>query len=414
MRILILGMNYSPEVTGIAPYTTGLAEYLHERGHEVHVIAARPHFPQWRVWEDYRSLGKKTECLSGVLVHRTYVYVPAAPRKVLNRLLYDITFSISALWRALPLKQFGLVIAISPPVQLGLTGWFLARLHRAPLFFHIKDIVSQAAVGAGMLRKSSLLSHMARHVERFAYTRADAIGVICAAFERHLRNSKIPAGKIVFFPDYIDTKALQPSETRGHFRERHQVGPRDFLVMYSGGIAYKQGLDILVDAARVVSHLPRFRFLIIGEGPTKHDLTRKIAAENINNVRVLPLQPKEQLADQLSAADVLVLTQKRDVTDAVFPSKLLAYMACGRPIVAAASPQSETARFINHYRVGIVVPAEEPHSLAEALVYLAANPDQAAEFGANARHTVIRTFEKEAVLDKIVTFLENWPQMVAL
>jgi len=391
-------MNYAPESTGIAPYTTEFAEYLAKAGHEVHVITAKPHFPQWKIWDDYRGRRRRTERVDGVWIHRTYAYVPRKPRKVWNRILYDSVFSISVLLRALFMRRFDTVFVVSPPVQLGLTGWLLAQRHRAPLFFHIKDIVSLAVVGTGMVRSSSMISRMARGVEDLTHHCADAIGVICDAFEQYLRGSGVPARKIVFFPDYIDTSLLQPGPRVGPFRNRHKLGESEFVVMYSGGIAQKQGLETLVEAA---GHAPRLRFFIIGEGPTKSDLEKKVQTAGLANVTMLPLQPKATLGQQLSAADVLVLTQKRTITDAVFPSKLLAYMACGRPVVVAAADNSETARFVRRHDVGIVVPPEDPAALAAALTTLAENPDRAAQLGRKGLRTVLSTYEKNIVLERM-------------
>ena len=398
MRILILGMNYAPESTGIAPYTTDFAEYLAERGHEVHVVTARPHFPQWRVWDDYRGKSLAREQANGVYVHRTYVYVPKKPRKVLNRLLYDSTFSISVLVRGLFMRRCDFVFVVSPPVQIGLSGWLVAARHRAPLFFHVQDIVSRAVVGTGMVGEMSLVGRMARWMEAAAYRSADSIGVICSAFERHLRASGVPADKIVFFPNYIDTRALKPAPRMGGFRSRHNLTEQDFVVMYSGGMAQKQGLETLVAAAGM---LPQMRFFLIGEGPSKCDLEELVRERSLANVVILPLQPKATLAEQLSAADVLVITQKRDVTDAVFPSKLLPYMACERPVVATASMESETARFITSHNIGIVATPEDPAALADALTALAQNPELATGLGQNGRRTVSSMFERDAVLSRM-------------
>jgi colanic acid biosynthesis glycosyl transferase WcaI len=395
-------MNYAPESTGIGPYTSEFAEFLSDSGHEVQVITAPPHFPQWRVQEDYRRNTFRTERVNGVEVHRAYTYVPQKPRKIINRLLYDSVFSVSVLFRAVRVKKADLVFAVSPPVQLGLTAWIVSRLHRAPLFFHIQDIVSRAAVGTGMVKASSIINRLARRTEKAAHRRADAISVICNGFEKYLISVGVPSEKIVFFPNYIDTDLLRPYPRVGPFRADHHLSEQDFVVMYSGGIAQKQGLDTLVAAAELSK---QFKFLIIGEGPAKADLERDVAARGLTNVKILPLQPKRMLAQQLSAADVLVITQKRNVTDAVFPSKLLTYMACQRLILAAVSEESETAHFIKQYEVGIVIPPEDPEALASALAELDRNPALGEKFARNARQTVISTFEKSVVLQRMSAVL---------
>jgi len=306
------------------------------------------------------------------------------------------------MFRALLIGQVDLVFAVSPPVQLGLTAWLVSRFHRAPLFFHIQDIVSRAAVGTGMVQASSIVNQIALRVEHSAHRCADAIGVICDGFRRHLLGTGVPSAKIVFFPNYVDTQLLQPGPRVGAFRTAHRLDENDFVVMYSGGIAQKQGLETLVLAAE---NARQFKFFIIGEGSTKDDLEREVAARNLTNVTILPLQPKATLAQQLCAADVLVIMQKRNVTDAVFPSKLLTYMACERPIVAGVSEDSETACFIRQHHVGIVVPPEDPAAFAAALVELKENPELAAKMACSARNLVMSTFEKTAVLRRMSAVL---------
>lgn len=315
--------------------------------------------------------------------------------------MYDTIFSLSALIRSIGLKPCDLVFAVGPPAQLGLAAWCVARIHRARLFFHLQDIASRAASGTGMVSRRSVVARVARWVEAMVHRRADLIGVICDAFVQHLVSTGVSPDKIVYFPNYIDTHSFGPATRSGTFRARHGLNANDFVIMYSGGISQKQGLDALIASAALLSSSPAFRFFIIGEGSAKHDLVARVTAERVQNVTILPLQPKRELAEQLSAADVLVLTQRSGVTDAVFPSKLLPYMACERAIVAAAPSESATAKFIQSWNVGLVVPPDRPDAMADALLYLAAHPTTAAEFGRNGRRTVADTFEKRIVLQRV-------------
>lgn len=407
MRFLILGVNYVPESAGIGPYTAELAEHLVERGHTVDVVTALPHYPQWKVQEDYRKRGFISERINGVSVHRTYAFVPSKPNGILNRVLYDTAFGISAFLRGWRAPDCDLVIALSPPLQTAYAGWLLSRLRRVPLFFHIKDIVSRAAIGAGMVGDSSPVARIAHRMEKFAYEKSDAIGVICPAFKEHVLASGIPESKIVFFPDHIDTKQFQPSDRIGTFRARHNIDGDKFVVMYSGGLAQKHAADTLITAASKLAGDPDLAFVVIGEGPAKKDLQKLIQQDQIKNLVLLPFQPREELAAQLSAADVLVITQKKEVTDAVFPGKLLAYMASQRPIVVSAAAGSETGRFVNQHAVGLVVPPEDPDALAGAILRLKQDPGLARQFGFNARNIIENQFEKERVLNRVAKILEQ-------
>ena len=197
MRFLILGLNYLPESVSIGPYTADLAEYLCQRGHHVQVITSFPHAPQWKIWDGYQSKWFMREIINGVSVLRTYLYVPQRPRKALNRILYDMSFTASALLSALTTGPCDALVVVSPPLQLGVTGWVLSLLKRAPLFFHIQDLIPDAAVATGMLSVNSRAVKVARVLERFVYGRAHRIGVICDGFAHNLLAKGAPLDKIV-------------------------------------------------------------------------------------------------------------------------------------------------------------------------------------------------------------------------
>ena len=185
MRILILGLNYRPESTSIGPYTADLAEYLVEQGHQVQVLTGFPMAPQWRIWDGYRGRWFQRETINGVPVRRSYLYVPREPRRARNRGLFDGSFvcrrSSAGCWLDPAMWSWQ-----SPPIADRADGWLLGRLKRAPLLFHIQDLVPDAAVATGMLSESSRPVKIARWLERFVYRRAGAIGVICDGFRRNL------------------------------------------------------------------------------------------------------------------------------------------------------------------------------------------------------------------------------------
>lgn len=134
MRFLILGLNYLPESTSIGPYTADLAESLAARGHHVSVVTGFPMAPQWRIWEGYRNRLFMRQIVNGVPVLRTFLYVPSRPQKSLNRILFDLSFALSSLIGGFVVGSADLVVAISPPLQLGLSGWLLGLVKRSPFF----------------------------------------------------------------------------------------------------------------------------------------------------------------------------------------------------------------------------------------------------------------------------------------
>ena len=407
MRILLITLNYLPESTSIGPFSADLAQSLQTRGHTVQVLTSFPLAPQWRIWDGYRGKGWLRETINGVPVLRTWIYVPRKPKQALQRILFDLSYTVSAFLGGLFTGNADLIVAVSPPLQLGLTAWLLGIVKRAPFFFYIQDLVPDAAVMTGMLSEGSLSVRIARDIEKFIYVHACGIGVICDGFARNLKSKGVAPNKIDVLPNSIDLDELTPQPCENEFRKQHAVAADDWLVMYSGSVALKQGLHTLVQAAAQFSPEDGVRFLLVGEGPYLDDLRAQADALQLEHLRIIPLQPRATLAAQLCAADVLVLTQRRAVTDVVFPGKLLYYMAAGRPIVAAVSADSETGRFVTENQVGLVVPPEDPQGLADAIRYLQQNRSEAYRLGQNGRRVVEEQFDRRIELARFVEHLER-------
>jgi colanic acid biosynthesis glycosyl transferase WcaI len=407
MRVLLIGLNYLPESTSIGPYTADLAEYLQGAGHDVQVVTGFPQAPQWRIWDGYRGRWFMRETINGVPVCRTYLFVPAKAGRALNRILFDTSFALSALFGGLAAGRCDVIVAISPPLQIGITAWCLGLFKRAPVLLHIQDLVPDAAVAVGSLAEKSLAVRIAHVMERFIYARVRGIGVICDAFLRNLVKKGVAPEKVRLLPNYIDAAFMRPCERNNGFRRRHSIAGGEFLVMHSGSVARKQGLQTFVEAAAMIAPGEGVTFYLVGEGLYLEALRARAEELGAASLHFLPLQPRDTLPAQLSAADALVITQKRAVTDVVFPGKLLYYMAVGRPIVAAVSPESETGRFVSGRGVGLIVPPEDPQALAQAVRYLRQNPDKAESLGRNGRKTVEEQFDRRIVLKQFVRSLES-------
>ncbi len=405
MRVLIVGLNYLPESTSIGPFTADLAEYLLTQGHEVEVITSFPNAPYWRVWDEYRGKFFQREVINGVPVLRTFLITPKKMRRSYLRIICDLSFTLSALIGGLTNGKCDVVLVISPPLQLGITGWILSRLKRAKLFFHIQDLIPDIAVATGMLSEDSRTVKIAHALESFIYKRSLKIGVICEGFAQNLQIKGVPEKKIKLIHNSIDLNFIRPVDHNNSFRDKHSISPDKFVVMYSGSISLKQGLPTLLDTAVLLQNYSEIGFYIIGEGPYLADLKKQAAGLGLRNVTFLPLQPREGLCEQLGAADLLVITQKKAVTDMVFPGKLLYYTAAGRPILAAVSTNSETGQFISNNKVGVVVPPEEPQAMADTILEL--YREGVAIMGQNGRRIAEEYFDRQSILKTFMRELQS-------
>ncbi|MQY59460.1 MAG: WcaI family glycosyltransferase [Clostridia bacterium] len=404
MNILVMGMNYAPEKTAIGPFTSCLCEYLADRGHEVTVVTAFPHYPEWRIHDEYRGKVFLRERINGIAVYRSYVYVPSKPN-TLQRIAYDSSFSLSAFVSGLLVWEVDVIVCISPPLQLGLMAYILGKIKGVPFFFHIQDLLPDAAVNVGMLKDRRLVG-LAYRLEEFVYQKAAAIGVISSGFAKNLYSKGVPKSKVYYLPDWIDIDFIKPLDRNNIFRKQNNLHESDFLVMYAGNIGKKQALETVLDAASILRRQKDIVFFIVGEGAGKAALVNKAEEMNLSNVRFFPLQPTRMLPCMLSAADVLVLTQQAGITDICLPSKLLTNMASATPIVAGVNDGSETARAIRDAEAGLVVAPENAQAVAGAILRLHSSSQLREELGTNGRAFVSEHFEKSKVLKKFERLLQ--------
>jgi colanic acid biosynthesis glycosyl transferase WcaI len=396
MRILLVGLNYAPEVVGIGPYTTELAEHFAASGHKVSVLTSFPYYPHWRIDTRYeRKRPFLVEMINGVRVIRSPILLPGRKQSAFRRILFDSSQSVTALAGSVGVGRVDTVICVSPPLQLGVTAWLIARSRGARFLLHLQDLVPDAALSVGLMREGAAAG-IARRLERFVYTRADLITVISQGFLDNLVCKGVATEKLRLLPNWVET---------GRFRAvpdpavREALGAPDgeTLVLHTGNMGAKQGLETVVDAAAELEG-ERVVLTLIGDGSNRAALQRRAAGLSLTNIRFLPLQ--SDLPATLAAADVLVLAQRGAVVDSVAPSKLLSYMAAGKPIVASVNERSEAGQMIRRAKCGVVVAPEQPRALADALRDLHRRPDSYHNLGPAGRRHVAEHYERSRVLEQ--------------
>ena len=403
MRILILGHNYAPELTGIAPYTTELAEHFAAIGHTVTVLTTFPHYPRYH-WAGRPGLFR-AEIVGGVDVRRLRVILPRKSN-AFWRIIFDTSVGIACLVSAIGAARPNLIIGVVPTMQSGFATGLLSKVWRAPALLLIKDLPLEAGLAVGMLHMGLLFKAGARF-ERLVYRMAGHIVVIGEQFRDNLVAKGVRPDAITVIPDWIDLDRITPAAAEPGARLRLAGSEDGFLVLHTGSMGEKQGLLTVIDACRSLSEQTKIRVVLVGDGPAKRQLTNAIAELHLDNVRLLEIQPAESFPKMLAAADVLLLMQRAAIIDAVVPSKLLSYMAAGRPIVAAVNPMSVAAKLISDAQCGVLVPPEDPIRLADALRDLAANPVLRADLGRRGREHAEANFNKKMILDDWNTLLTS-------
>lgn len=399
MRVLVVGTNYVPERTGMAPFSTGLCEHFAAQGHDVQVITTFPYYPEWRIWDGYRGKLTQKENINGVKVRRVWHYVPSRASNLLQRLVHDVSFAIHVFFAALFMSKFDIVCCVCPPPTLALTGYLLSIFRRQPYMILLTDLASDAALATGIMREGFAV-RMARNLEGFLYRHALNVVCICQGFVEKLSARGVDPDSLVLIPLWGNTDSVYPIEGATKFREANNFKPDDFLAMYTGNIGKKQDLMNVVRAAELSRHLTDLTWVLIGQGEERNLIDEAIRQRGLTNIRLLPLQPASLLAEMYSAANALFIHQKAAVVDSVIPSKLLTYMAAGRPILAAVSDKSETARYVESANCGLILHPESPEALVKSVLSLRADSALQRRLGASGRAYVQQHFAKDKVLQK--------------
>ncbi len=400
MKILIYCINFLPELTGVGKYTGEMAEWLGARGHEVHVVTAPPYYPMWKVKEGYSGWRYEKKKIDSVFIWRCPTWIPQQPTG-LNRLVHLASFALSsfpvmlrqAFWRP------DVVLVVEPPIFCAPTALAISRLCRAKSWLHVQDFEVDAAFELGLLR-SSFLKRVVCGVERWITQRFDVVSTISDRMLCGLEAKGVPPAKCFRFVNWVDTGRIAPTVNASPLRLELGIPTDSIVALYSGNMGEKQGLETLIEAARLLLNQNHVVFVMSGQGASYTRL--RAQAVDLTNIRWIPLQPLNRLGELLSAADIHLLPQRADVADLVMPSKLTGILASGRPVVAAARSGTQVAMVAQI--AGIVVEPENPHAFAEAIMRLSGDPRLSLSLGQSGRsyavanwdtHVVLTAFEKK-------------------
>jgi colanic acid biosynthesis glycosyl transferase WcaI len=364
MRVLILSVNYWPEVTGIGAVTTYRAEYLAGAGHEVEVCTTFPYYPDWKVPPEYAGKPGLTQRRNGVRIVRSYAYIPN-PVTPLKRVLFEASFIIGLTLRALLRKRPDVLLVVSPPLGLAATAILLSRLWGVPYVFDVEDLQPDSAADLGMLPEWAV--KLLYKVESAAYRHARLVTTLTPSMRQKIVDKGLADEKVELLEPRMDDALLDlPPEEGNAFRRRYDLGEK-FLVTHSGNMGVKQGLDVILDAAALHRADDSMLFLCVGNGADCERIKRRAVELELPNVRFLPLLDEKEFRGLMAASDVCLVTQQQSVCEIVFPSKIVTYLAAGRPIVASVNPECEVAHITRESGAGTVVEAENPAALLEAV-----------------------------------------------
>lgn len=409
-QVLIYSLVFAPDGVSTAQLYGELAADLVAAGHQVTVIAGRPHYNRDVAAEASQPLRRHWPTLldrsdyHGIPVYHTLM--PARRGGTPGRAAGWLGFHVVGLAAGLfAVPRPDVILVPSPLLTAGVVAWVIGLLRGAPYVYNVQELYPELAVRLGAVR-SPLLLRVLRRLERFVYERAYAVTVISRGMQLLISAAGTPPGKIRLIPNFVDTGFLRPLP--GPSRIRGERGWGDgFVVLYAGNVGRAQGLEVLLDAAPSLTAEARVRIVFVGDGVLRPVLEQRALELGLSNVAFVPHQPYASVPDIYAAGDACVVSLPDELGDLALPSKVLRIMACGRPVLALCHPDSDLGRVVSEAGAGVVVHPVEPAAIAEAVRRLARNPEEAKRMGVAGRAYVEAHFSRSTVTRQYARLMDE-------
>ena len=400
MNLLVLCPHFAPDVAPTGEVMTQIAAGLTDRGHRLHVVTSLPWYRHHAIEDGWGGRVVRHDDSAWGRVTRVHPFPTDKTNITARALAFGGFTALSGLAGLFTRCRPDAVLAMSPPLTLGLAGWSVARTRGIPFVFNIQDVFPDVAVELGAISDPRIIS-AASWLERETYLRADAVTVLSDDLRENVVSKIAGRGgsagdpsKVRVIPNFIDTEWIRPGDR--HNAYRRELGLTDeTVVMYAGNVGLSQSLELVIAAAAHHAHDPQVVFVINGGGSARADLER--AAAGLPNVRFVDMQPKERLPEVVAAADIHVVPLRAGLARSSVPSKLYTILAAGRPVVASVDPGTEVARTVETAGAGTAVPPDDPEAFTKAIDRLVRAPEEAASMGAAGRRFVERWASPEAV-----------------
>jgi len=398
MNILILTEAFPPEIRSASHLLYELAEDLVKKGFQVTVITRFPKNYIDKIDKKYMGKLFSREKMSGINVIRLYSFSFLRHISIIRGLSQFILSGLLVIGGIVSGKQ-DIILTYSPPLPLGISAYLLGKIKKVPFIFNVQDIFPQSVIDLGLL-KNKVLIKISEAMEKFIYKKARYITVHSDGNRENIISKNVNPEKIVTIHNWVDTDLIKSTEGWDNsFRNKNNLNGR-FVVSFAGVMGFAQGLDIVINCAELLKSYKDILFLLVGDGVKKDGLIKKVEDIQLNNIKFLPLQPKEIYLSILSASDICLVTLDKNVKTPVVPAKLLNIMASGRPVVACMNLKGDAPKIIKDAKCGYCVEADDVKGFSEAILKLYNNTSLRDEFGKNGREYAVRHFSRKICIEK--------------
>lgn len=392
LRIAVLCPHFAPDTAPTGDVITRIVIELAALGHELHVVTALPWYREHSIEEGWQGKMLRREVTEWGSITRVNPFPGDDKRNLVRRAMGFAGFSALAGLASLRGGRVDAVIAMSPPLTMGLTGWGTHLVRRGPLVFNIQDVFPDAAVETGAITNPRIIA-VARWLERVSYHRAAAITVLSDDLRDNVTGKVKPShrDRVHVIPNFVDTEFIQPADRMTALRRELGIGDEP-VVLYAGNVGFSQSLEMVVDAA---CDFPQATFLINGDGAARTSLEARSAGTT--NVRFSGYQPKDRVPEVLATGDIHLVPLKAGLGRVSVPSKTYSILAAGRPVLAAIDAGTEVPRMLAASNGGVAVAPDDPNAFKEALAALLADRTAASAMGAAGRAWVTGAASPRAV-----------------
>ena len=386
-----------------------LSRYWARSGHAVTVLTGFPNHPDGVVRPEYRKQFRRLlfrERIDGIDVVRSWL-LPFPNRKSHERILNYSSFCASAAVTGSFLRRADVVIATSPQLLVGLSGWWVSRVKRTPFVLEVRDLWPESLVAVGAGDSNSALHRTIGRIAGFLYRKADHIVVVTPAFREHLMEKwRVPQEKISVVHNGVETALFSPRTGIADLRKELNAEGR-FVVSYIGTIGMAHGLETMIAAAeRLQMAAPEVLFLLVGEGADRERIQAMVDSKGLHNFRFVAQQPREKIPAFIGASDAcLVLLKKSTVFETVIPTKMLEFMSCARPVILGVRGQAQ--QILESAQGGICIEPGSVDELCDAILQLRRDSSLCATLGGNARRYIVSSLSRESTANTYLQVLSR-------
>ncbi|MDZ7861109.1 MAG: glycosyltransferase family 4 protein [Candidatus Krumholzibacteriota bacterium] len=398
-KVLFLSHYFYPEVNAPSRRTYENAVKWVTNGSEVTIITNHPNHPQGKLYEGYKNRWISRERIDGINVIRVKTYL-TANRGIVRRAVNFLLYMVMAVFASIRVKNIDVVIATSPQFFCGFAGTIIKKIKRVQFILEIRDLWPDSIIAVGTL-KEGILIRVLRYMEKYMYFSADKIVTLTDTFKEHIKKTGYPVNKITTIPNSFDLDNFESDD-----EICSNIRSSKFICSYIGTFGMAHDLEVVLEAAKYLKDIRDIHFLLIGDGSEKAKIVEKLKEMNLENVTILPLQPKERIIGFYRISDIgLIMLKDSTLFSSVIPSKMFEYMAVKSPVIMSM-PRGEATAIVERHDCGVLCEPGSPVKLAESISDLYNSPEKLKKYGSNGYKAVMEKYNRETLASKYLDLIE--------